>query len=362
MRDYEEKPPWLPFWKGKSYAYDFRVEGQRFRRSTGVCDRAAFEVAVEVAKGVHDAAWARALSPVPTFQEAADLYVARIRAHESELVPIVDYFGAFVRVDEIDPFMIEECIAALSRHHWSSETARRQVEVPLRAVLNYALGKRPKEREDNPRQFVFGPEMLERLIDVAFDPPSNVRDPDRRLLKMIVFMVGSGATPGETFAVRAQDINRRTGEVWIRGVETGAGKTRYRSRMVWLPDRAWALIGDLPDTGRAFLSPVGKEIIPDGKRGHSSSRQFRKLCEAAGIGVDEATGELPVVYSLRHTWATFYSSQVLDHFRLIDRGGWADADMALRYRKLPTRDLASRLYAHGWDFGQDLGNFQRGAA
>ncbi|PRY79511.1 phage integrase family protein [Yoonia maritima] len=79
-------------------------------------------------------------------------------------------------------------------------------------------------------------------------------------------------------------------------------------------------------------------------------RQFHKLCDAADLPETDASNEKFVFYSLRHTWATWFSAQVGDQDRLIDRGGWSDAEMARRYRKYPTADLAVRLRAHGWEF------------
>ncbi len=190
---------------------------------------------------------------------------------------------------------------------------------------------------------------MERLIAVAQDPPETVRDPRRRLLKIIAFLLGSGATPGEMFCVRAGDINRASGEVWIRGEEPGAGKTPYRARMVQLPPRAWELMGELPAEGRVFLTTTGKPVVPDGKRGSTVIRQFHKLCAAAGLSQPDETERL-LLYSLRHCWATFFSAQVGDHDLLIDRGGWASSSMARRYRKRAPKDLADRLLAHGWDF------------
>jgi integrase len=57
-----------------------------------------------------------------------------------------------------------------------------------------------------------------------------------------------------------------------------------------------------------------------------------------------------VFYSLRHAWATFFSAQVGDQDLLIDRGGWASADMARHYRKQVPDDFSDRLLALGWDF------------
>ncbi|OAN69015.1 hypothetical protein A8B82_04935 [Sulfitobacter sp. EhC04] len=228
--------------------------------------------------------------------------------------------------------------------------------MPLKAVLNHAFGLRPASRDETGRTRILTPEEAERLIAVAMRPPETIRDPHLRLLKMIAFLLGSGATPGEMFCVRAEDVNRATGEVWIRGKETGAGKTPYRRRMVHLPARAWGLIGELPKEGRVFLTTNGKQVVPDGMRGSTVIRQFNKLCVAAGLNRNKEDDkeddgyEKLVFYSLRHSWASFFSAQIGDQDLLLDRGGWANADMARDYREQVPRDFADRLRAHGWDF------------
>jgi hypothetical protein len=189
------------------------------------------------------------------------------------------------------------------------------------------------------------PEEAERLLSVVQDPPATVCDPDRRLLKMIAFLLGSGATPGEMFCVMASDVNRATDEVWIRGEHVGAGKTKYRQRMAHLPDHAWQLIGNLPCEGRVFRSTTACEVVPDRKRGSTVIRQFRKLCDAAGLTPDEENHEAVVFYRTRHTWAAPFASQVPSEHALIQRGGRKDGRMAARYRK---RIPADRLRAHAW--------------
>ena len=143
----DDEPCWYPFWKDRAWRYDFRVEGERFRRSTGVCCPESLEIAKEVAKGVHDAAWDRALSPFPTLKEAADLYLAEFDTNRGDVDRVVDYFGPFVRVNEIDAFAIKKCKVELTRPTWGSEeTARKHVTTPLKAVLNNAFGLRPVRR------------------------------------------------------------------------------------------------------------------------------------------------------------------------------------------------------------------------
>ena len=347
-RDSQSMACWYPFWKNGAYHFDFYVEGQRYRRSTGVRDPEALEIAISVAKGLFEAAWARALSPHPTFRKAAALYVDRFGKNEKEVDRLVAHFGPDIRVDEITEFMIDEAIADLSRPTWTSEnTARRQVLVPAKAVINFALGRRPRRWPSSRRERVLEPEEAERLIGVAREPEkADLRDPERRLLKLIAFEIGTGAAPGETHVIRAEDCNWPTGQVRIRGVQKGAGKTPYRRRWVHVPDRSAELIGPPPEDGPVFLTPTGRPIITDGEHGTHLIVQFHKLCRAAGLRDSKEI----VFYTLRHTWATWFSAQVGDLALLIERGGWSDAEMALHYRKQASEDLSSRLLAHGWDF------------
>lgn len=299
---------------------------------------------------MHDSAWARALSDAPTLKDAAELYLSEYAVHETELEKILGHYGPHIKIDEIDRLEIKRCAVELANPGVLPQTRNRQIVTPLRAVIRNAQGLRTEPQIDNVRERTLTPDEMHRLIQVAQNPPPSVRDPDRRLLKMIVFMFFSGATPGEMFCVMESDVNRATGEVWIRGEHVGAGKTKYRQRMVRLPDIAWQLIGDLPSEGRVFLSTTGREIVPDGKRGSTAIRQFRKLCEAAGLTPDKENPEPVVFYTLRHTWATAFASQVPSEHALIQRGGWRDGRMAGRYRKRIPEYLADRLRAHGWNF------------
>lgn len=106
---------WTPFWKNGAYRYDFRVEGLRYRRSTGVCCKKAFKIACEVAEGVYLAAWERANSPYPTLAESFDVYRVQIGKNEPQIERLRRYFGPYIRVDEITEFDKEKCVVALAR-------------------------------------------------------------------------------------------------------------------------------------------------------------------------------------------------------------------------------------------------------
>lgn len=352
--------PWTPKWKSNDYECDFYVRGRRIRKRLGLRDVNKFELACQLAEMEFDKAWEKVLNPVPTFAEAANLYM-RHTGNRRYLKRIIVYFGPHTRIDEINHPRILRAgsdIAELrfkeSGIRWAPETIRCQVTTPICAVINFISGNRRARRKKNVRNKYLSPAQLEALIEAAMAPrTAHVYDNDHRLLKIIVFMVATGCGPGETFAVKVEDFNWSTNEVWIPAIEDGAGKTLSRARWVYLPDRAIELIGELPKSGRAFLSSRGNPFKLRDHGGGQIAKQFRKLCNKAGLPKNV------VCYTLRHTWATYHSAQVGNHDLLLDRGGWAKSDTARDYRKAYPADLAEQLYAYGWDFGQDPVNTQK---
>ncbi|SDG52025.1 tyrosine-type recombinase/integrase [Sulfitobacter delicatus] len=357
--DPEAPKPWTPKWKNNDYEIDFYVRRRRIRKRLGIRDVNKCELAFRLAEMEFDKAWEKVLSPVPTFAEAATLYMKHT-GNRRYLKRIIRYFGVYTRINEIDHPRILRAgneIAELrfkeSGRRWVPNTIHCQVTVPIVAVINFISGNRRERRKKSVRSRYLSPSQLEALIQAAMEPKkAHVNDKDLRILKIIVFMFATGCGPGETFAVRADDFNWTTNEVWIPAAEDGAGKTISRARWVYLPDRAIELIGELPKTGRAFLSSRGNPFELRDHGGGQIAKQFRKLCNAALLPKDV------VCYTLRHTWATSHSAQVGNHDLLLDRGGWAKADTARDYRKAHPADLGEQLYAYGWDFGKDPANTQ----
>lgn len=356
----ENTPHWAPKWKNNDYECDFYIRGKRIRKRLGIRDIKKFELAMKLAEMEFDKAWDKELNPRPTFAEAANLYMKHT-GNRRFLKRVIIYFGANTLIDEIDRPLILRAGTEIAeqrfketRNRWAPSTIHRQVTVPTFAVLNFINGNRRVPRQKNVRKIYLSPAELEALIQAAMNPEkSGITDNDYRMLKIIVFMAATGCAPGETFAIKVEDFNWTTNEVWISAIENGAGKTRARARWVFLPDRAIQLIGELPKSGHAFLSSRGDPIKLRDNGGGQIAAPFRKLCNAAGLPTNV------VCYTLRHTWATYHSAQVGHHDLLLDRGGWAKADTARDYRKAYPADLADQLYAYGWDFGKDPVNTQK---
>ena len=341
---------WHPNWDESvsDWTVDFRVGNRRIRKKLGISDRGMRSEAKQRARELYRNAWTQqegqtSSSCSPTFAEAADHYV-RSGGEARFLQRILAYFGPRVLVAEIDALAIERAGSAIYPDA-KPETVRRQLKVPIRAVQNFALGKRREKVPDTRRIRWLTPEEAERLLRAASDPDAaNLRDPNLETRRKIAFMLGTGAGPGETMTIDGDGWNSSTREWWLPGT-----KSVFRARFVYLPARSVSLIGEIRESGPAFVAPNGQPYIMTNNRGGQMAEAFKKVRDAAGLGSDV------VPYTLRHTWATWFYAQTKDWGALLDQGGWNRSDTANRYRKIAPSDLGNRLLAHGWDFRRHPG-------
>lgn len=344
------KEAWHPTWNptASDWTVDFRVKGKRFRKKLGISDRGMRNAAVEAARNLYREAWDSGnaespANPIVTFAEAARLYVGA-GGEKRYLNKIVEHFGRDLAIAAIDTLAIERAAIAIYPNV-KADTVRRQVRVPIRAVMNFALGKRRMKVEDTRRVRWLTPEEAERLLIAASEPQKvGLRDPNRQTLRKIAFMLGTGAGPAETMSLTGAGWNSDTREWWLPG-----SKTIYRARFIHLPTRTVSLIGEIPRTGPAFVAPNGQPYVLSDSHGGQMAEAFRKVRDAAEL--DEEV----VPYTLRHTWATWFYAQTKDWGALLDQGGWNRSDTANRYRKIAPADLGNRLLAHGWDFRRHPG-------
>ncbi len=330
---------WEPQWQEEiGWTVDFSIEGERIRRRLGIRDRGLKAVARKKAEQLYRQTWDRHLdSPAltaPPFYEAARGYVES--GGEARFLPrLVEHFGADTAIDDIGEMEINEAAITIYPGR-SPSTIRRQVLVPIQAVLRWARGERRQPGTDNPRTVWLTPEEAERLIQCA--GPA---------LDKIAFLLGSGCRSGEMFALDVKNWNSATRQAFIEDTKNGY------PRWVRLPGRSVDLMGDLPDVGRMFKTPKGLAYKLRRHGGGQMQAAFNKARDAAGLG-PEITPHV-----LRHTWATWYYAQTKDFGGLMDLGGWRKSDMANRYRKLAPDDLTARMLDFGWDFRQESGNLQR---
>ncbi|MEL6646982.1 MAG: site-specific integrase [Pseudomonadota bacterium] len=344
---------WEPVWDKKwGWKVDFYIEGERIRRSLGIRDKSLKGIADQKAKKIYRELWECRLNPVAQragtpFWKAASGYV-EAGGEARFLPPLIRHFGEESLIEDIDEAAIVAAGVAVYPGR-APDTIRRQVRVPITAVLRWARGERRNASTDNERVRWLTPEEAEALIAAArsLTLPRH-RAPEPFTLAKIAFLLGSGCRTGECFAASVADWNAPTRQLWIPATEVGAGKTRSSARWVRLPERSIVLMGELPSKGRMFRTPYGREITLRKAGGGQMQTAFNKARDLAGLG-DDVTPHV-----LRHTWATWSYAQTLDFGTLMDQGGWSKADMANRYRKLAPDDLSERLLAHGWDFRREL--------
>ncbi|SDY92179.1 hypothetical protein [Citreimonas salinaria] len=256
------KETWHPTWSHSSgdWSVDFRVSGRRIRKKLGLADRGLRDLAIQTARELYREAWEASAKQQPaadavTFAEAARLYIGA-GGEERFLPKIVMYFGPEIQVRDVDALAVERAAGALYPDA-KPETVRRQLRVPIRAVQNFALGKRRERIEDTRRVRWLSPEEAERLLASAAQPEKiGLRDPNRETLRKIVFMLGTGAGPGETMALTGEGWNAATREWWLPGT-----KFVYRARFVCLPERTVSLIGEIPENGPSFVAPNGQPYV-----------------------------------------------------------------------------------------------------
>ncbi len=94
---------WIRYFDMIRKRYQRRVEVCEWRGARPVFYEKHIEIAVQVAEGVHDAAWERALSPFPTFAEAAALYLADVNKNRAYVERLVAYFGPLGRKRRLAP-------------------------------------------------------------------------------------------------------------------------------------------------------------------------------------------------------------------------------------------------------------------
>lgn len=318
--------PWEPEWNGADWQVDFRVKGRRVRRRLGIRDHGLQSLARKEARRLYEAEWQRPADEVAgrPFWKAAEAY--KDAGGEARFLPrIMMHFGRHACVEDIGEVEIAEAGAALYPDA-SPATIRRQVRVPIVAVLRFARGERRQGGTDTPRTRWLTPEEAERLLDCA-----------GRIRPMVAFLLGSGCRTGEMFALEAQHVNTATRQAFIEDTKNG------HPRWVTLPEKAWREL-PVPEVGAVFRTPKGLPYALREKGGGQIQGAFNKARDLAGLGGDVTP------HSLRHTHATWFYAQTKDLFGLMQQGGWRKADMALRYTKLAPADLSDTLLKYGWDF------------
>jgi integrase len=264
----------------------------------------------------------------------------RARQTIAQLQRLLRHLGN-VPLRVIDQNVLDEARDALLQPNAAHATVRRNLIVPLRAVLNHAHRRGwcaapvfdvPAEPEG--RTDFLMPEQVDALLAAA--------DYIRPLL---LFLVCTGCRLGEALALEWPQVDLRAGRVNVWGDKTKAG----RRRVVTLTPAAVVALGALRHRdGRVFLRRDGQPYRATGDGGGHIAGPWgiawRQACLPGAWQswqrMDRQRGEtrrfVPTlgVHVLRHTWASFWYALTPDPFALQRAGGWSSVTLVERYAHL----------------------------
>ncbi len=268
--------------------------------------------------------------PRTTFAEAAERYM-QDGGEKRYMIPVLKYLGNTV-IDDITPQVIAEAARALYPKV-KPQTRHRQAVTPIRAVLgHHERGGLRQAVPDEARVRWLTPEEAEHFISCAEDP---------RAYRLIMTLLGTGCRTSELVKLHTENINIPTAQAFIADPKNNRPRWAPIERNRSLP----ALLDGLPEQGAAFRTPKGEAYkIRSNNSGGQFAVMFNRVRELAGM--EDITPHV-----LRHTWATWYYAATHHNLAaLMNAGGWAKTDMAMRYTKLAPADLAERLRKYGWNF------------
>jgi integrase len=345
------------FWDGKTWRAEGHVLGKRIRRSLKIRSKAKKQLAEEVVNRLFEVEYKAGLERQkvkhsPLFSTVAMNYMKGkgYNRYSAYIPKILEVLGPTPRVAGLD----EDTLMTIGIEKlptYNPQSVKDCFVKPAMTIIRYAKGEyheRSMKKAKRPR--VLTVEETLELIDAAAHNPSILKwDPHKRTLQKIAFQLGSMASPGETCAVLAVDIDATHQRVTIAGREPGARKNPYRNRDAYLPDFYWNLLRGLPEKGKVFLSPRGKPYTVREFRGGQYAAAFASVVREAGLP-SEVTP-----HDLRHTAASHFYAATKDVKALCRLGGWADGDLPLKtYVELLPAGTAEELLSASIDYGQVL--------
>jgi integrase len=243
-------------------------------------------------------------------------------------------------LDKIGQEAVDKARAALLRPGASPATVRRNLIVPLRAIMIHAAKRKwcqapsfDLPAEPKGRTTFLLPYQAEALMEAAAP----------HLRPLILFLLGTGCRLGEALRLQWADTDLQAARVILWEGETKSG-TR---RVAHLPPAVVASMAGLKrEHERVFLTQKGEgyRLTQDGKGGGQTKRAWATACRKAelpGKLKERRRSDRPSraldfepdfsPHHLRHTWATWHYALHRDLLRLKVEGGWSSTALVERY-------------------------------
>lgn len=261
------------------------------------------------------------------FAAAAQSYVqAEPRARETVrlVTNLLRHFGN-APLRSIGQEAVDTARSVILKPDASPGTVRRNLIVPLRAILNHAAWRgwcdKPQfqlPREPKGRTAFLLPHQFEAMRAAA----------PERMQPLLTWLICTGCRLGETLALEWSQVDLQAATVRLWPDQTKAGS----SRIVHLPPAAVAALASLPHRdGHVFRSRyrgADGEFLPYRQTESGGGGQIKNglasACRRAGVQEISA-------HVLRHSWASWYWALHRDLLALRDAGGWSTVTLVERY-------------------------------
>jgi len=313
--------------------------GIRVRRRAGTDDaRLASEEAINIEAEILRAHHLGERPAAHTLAEAVKSYLvheSRSDGTKALVRRLLRHFGPAVLVTQIGQEQADAAVRALTRPGAAPATVKRNVLVPLAAILKHAalrgwcqppLLQAP--RIPRSRTPCLLPHQVEALIAAAAP----------HLRPLLTVLVCTGMRLGEALALDWHQVDLRGATARLEADQTKAGKLR----LAHLPPAAVAALAGLGHReGRVFrargrkrldgTTAPGKPYRETGSKGGGQiKRAWSTACHIAGI-----QGATP--HTLRHTFASWHYALHRNLPQLRDEVGWSTLALLDRYTKtMPT--------------------------
>lgn len=258
------------------------------------------------------------------FDEAALSYLdatERTKEGKAQVRRLAMHFR-HMPVDRIGQEQADGAVRALCRSDAAPGTRRRQVLVPLTAILNHAArrGWCQPPRFEKPKE---GPGRTAIITPAQFEAMLQHAAP--RLRPLWTLLICTGMRMGEALGLQWHEVDLTGARISLSAARTKARK----ARIVHLsPAAVAALAGVTGRTGHVFRNRRGAPYWGTRDDDEGTGGQLRKpwatMCRKAGI-----SGITP--HSLRHSFASWHWARHRDLFALRRAGGWSTTEMVERY-------------------------------